>query len=210
MKPVIFIMLLLSLNIYAQDFTQFEEIKITNEDYGFEVSSYNAKDDSYSLEASFGAIANLSEFSQTNTISGVFTIYSSAFSYTIYGAINTLDIASVTPNTTTDGSLSVISAGGGLSRRSILINDFISINSIYDEIQTNFTYNMATSDELGVDLAGLGFNASYGLIWRMGSGVHLSARFVYNLMTLESSDDTTPLETTASWMSAQIGAAVIF
>ncbi|MEH0860949.1 MULTISPECIES: hypothetical protein [unclassified Halobacteriovorax] len=212
MKKLLIILssFLLSNTPFAQGLSQFSDIKIVEEDYGYELESYNAKDDNFSLEVSFGAITNMSEFSSTNTISGTLTFYSSDLSYTLYGALNTLDVAAVTSFDNIDASLSTYSIGAGLSRRSILINDFININSIYDEIQTNITYNLADSEAFGVDLAGLGFNAGYGLIWRASGGVHFSLRFIYNLMALKSSDDTTPVETTASWVSAQAGLGFIF
>ncbi|RZF22242.1 MULTISPECIES: hypothetical protein [Halobacteriovorax] len=212
MKKLLIILssFLLSNTPFAQGLSQFSDIKIVEEDYGYELESYNAKDDNFSLEVSFGAITNMSEFSSTNTISGTLTFYSSDLSYTLYGALNTLDVAAVTSFDNIDASLNTYSIGAGLSRRSILINDFININSIYDEIQTNITYNLADSEAFGVDLAGLGFNAGYGLIWRASGGVHFSLRFIYNLMALKSSDDTTPVETTASWVSAQAGLGFIF
>ncbi|AYF45146.1 hypothetical protein BALOs_2148 [Halobacteriovorax sp. BALOs_7] len=212
MKKLLIILssFLLSNTPFAQGLSQFSDIKIVEEDYGYELESYNAKDDNFSLEVSFGAITNMSEFSSTNTISGTLTFYSSDLSYTLYGALNTLDVAAVTSFDNIDASLNTYSIGAGLSRRSILINDFININSIYDEIQTNITYNLADSEAFGVDLAGPGFNAGYGLIWRASGGVHFSLRFIYNLMALKSSDDTTPVETTASWVSAQAGLGFIF
>lgn len=196
--------------VYAQDLNNFSDINIVDEDYGYQVKSYNAQDDNFALELAFGAITNLSEISSTNTISGSLTFYSPELSYNLYGAINTLDVAAVTSFDSIDASLATYTFGVGLSRRTILINDFININSIYDEIQTNITYNLGDSEAFGVDLSGLGFNASYGLIWRVSSGTHFSFRFMYNLMALKSSDDATPVETTASWVSAQAGLGFIF
>ncbi len=212
MKKLILLVALIYLSSYtlAQGLMDFSEIEIQDEKYGLQVDSYNAKDDDFSLEFNFGAITNFSEFSETNTMSGVITFYRDTFSYTLYGAINSLNVAATTNFTTNEETLSVYTVGAGFSRRSILINDFINIKSIYDEIQTNITYNLGDAEALGVDVAGLGFNASYGLIYRAASGMHLSARMVYNFMALEGDDDITKIKATASWVSAQAGLAFIF
>ncbi|POB15229.1 MULTISPECIES: hypothetical protein [Pseudomonadati] len=214
MKKLSFISTLLLLTLastsFAQDLTSFEDINITDEDYGYELSRYNIKDDNFSLEFNYGGITNLSEFASTNTISGTITFYSERYSLNLYGALNTLDVASVTQFDNLDASLSVYSVGAGLSRRSILINDFINIKSIYDEIQAHLTYNISDSEAFGTELSGIGFNASYGLIYRASSGLHFSARFIYNLMALESSDETITTEASASWVSAQLGVGFIF
>ncbi|MFG1485220.1 hypothetical protein [Halobacteriovorax sp. RZ-2] len=204
--------LLLTLNssVFAQDLTSFEDINVVDEDYGYETSRYNIKDDNFSLEFNYGGITNLSEFASTNTISGTLTFYSDRYSLSLYGALNTLDVASVTQFDNLDASLSVYTGGLGLSRRSILINDFINIKSIYDEIHAHITYNMTDSEAFGTELSGLGFNAGYGLIYRASSGLHFSARLIYNLMALKSSDDTITAEASASWVSAQLGVGFIF